>query len=104
MNMATFDHPSRPTDLSLLDARDDADAFRAAVRAWLARTVPNGWRKQQAAAGEEEQFRFQRWWAAEMAKVGMTSAHWPNAWGGEDLPIAQQIVFYEEIWQLSWSR
>ena len=92
-----IDHPARPTDLSLLSARSDADAFREAVRQWLARTVPAGWRTAQACANEDEQFRFQRWWAAEMAKVGMTSAHWPNAWGGEELPIGQQIVFYEEL-------
>lgn len=97
MISADFDHPATPTDRSLLDVRDDAEVFRQAVRDWLGRTVPEGWRSQQAAAPEEEQFRFQRWWAAEMAKVGMTSAHWPNAWGGEDLPIGQQIIFYEEL-------
>lgn len=97
MTISEFDQSPVLTDSSLLDARDDANAFRIAVRAWLESTVPESWRRDQAMAGEEEQLRFQHWWAAEMAKVGMTSAHWPNAWGGEDLPIAQQIVFYEEL-------
>lgn len=97
MTMAELDHPAHPTNMSLLNARDDAQGFRAAVRVWLDATVPPNWRHAQANAGEEEQLRFQHWWAAEMAKVGMTSAHWPNAWGGEDLPIEQQIIFYEEL-------
>ena len=87
----------RAQDRSILDARDDPDAFRAAVRAWLQRTVPAGWRAAQAAASPEEQLRFQRWWAGEVNKVGMASAHWPSAWGGEELAIAQQIIFYEEL-------
>lgn len=97
MTSSTFDQTLQPTDKSLLDARGDAGAFRAAVRAWLSRAIPADWRREQAAAGEEAQLRFQHWWAAEMARVGMTSAHWPSAWGGEDLPIAQQVVFYEEL-------
>lgn len=85
------------TDRSVLDARNDPDAFRQAVRNWLAKTVPADWHEQQAAASEEEQIEFQRWWFAQLASIGMTSAHWPAAWGGEELDIAQQIIFYEEL-------
>ncbi|HTH28610.1 MAG TPA: acyl-CoA dehydrogenase family protein [Sphingobium sp.] len=95
--MEAIEHPSEILDRALLDASGDSERFRAAVRDWLGRTVPSGWRAEQAAATEEEQLRFQRWWSVEMAKVGMTSAHWPAAWGGEELPIAQQIIFYEEL-------
>jgi len=89
--------PAPATDRSILDTRHDPAAFRAAVRAWFARTVPAGWRQQQAHASEEEQNVFQRWWMGELNKVGMASAHWPTAWGGEELEIAQQIIFYEEM-------
>jgi alkylation response protein AidB-like acyl-CoA dehydrogenase len=87
------------TDRSILDVGvgGDPTAFRATVRAWLTRSVPPGWHAQQAAASDEEQLAFQRWWFSQLVSVGMTSVHWPSAWGGEELGITQQIIFYEEL-------
>lgn len=84
-------------DSRILDARADPVRFRAEVRAWLERTVPDGWHRQQAVVGEEEHLAFQRWWFGELAGIGMTTAHWPAAWGGAGLGMAQQIIFYEEL-------
>jgi alkylation response protein AidB-like acyl-CoA dehydrogenase len=84
-------------DRTILDARDDPERFRSLVRAWLQRTVPQNWRQQQAAAGEEQQFSFQRWWFSELGKIGMATAHWAADWGGEALGVASQIIFFEEL-------
>jgi alkylation response protein AidB-like acyl-CoA dehydrogenase len=82
---------------TILDARADTERFRALVRDWLARTVPANWREDQAQRSEAEQFAFQRWWFDQLASIGMTTAHWPRQWGGEDMGVAAQIVFYEEL-------
>jgi alkylation response protein AidB-like acyl-CoA dehydrogenase len=84
-------------DRSILDARAEPEQFRAVVRAWLRRTVPDNWHAQQAVASEDEQFAFQRWWFDELAKVGMNTAHWAAEWGGEALGLRQQIIFAEEL-------
>jgi alkylation response protein AidB-like acyl-CoA dehydrogenase len=96
--MTTPDTGKKPlANPKILEARDDPERFRGVVREWLAESVPPGWHATQATAGEEEQIAFQRWWFAELGKIGMNSAHWPAKWGGEDLGIAQQIIFYEEL-------
>lgn len=96
--MTTFDTAKKPlANPAILAARDDPERFRSLVRDWLAKSVPTGWRETQASATEEEQITFQRWWFTELGKIGMTSAHWPAKWGGEELGIAQQIIFYEEL-------
>lgn len=82
---------------SILDARDDPERFRALIRGWFERTVPEGWHQQQATVSEEEHLAFQRWWFGELSKIGMTTAHWPSAWGGAGLGMAEQIIFYEEL-------
>jgi alkylation response protein AidB-like acyl-CoA dehydrogenase len=85
------------SDRSILDARDDPDRFRSLVRHWLAEAVSSQWRAEMSTADEQEQIAFQRRWFAKLSSIGMTTAHWPAAWGGEDLGIAQQIIFYEEL-------
>ena len=82
-------------DRSILNAHSDPDLFRQLVRTWLAKAVSPDWRAQMATADEKEQIAFQRHWFAKLSSIGMTSAHWPSAWGGEDLGIGQQIIFYE---------
>lgn len=85
------------SSLDILSKRDDLDAFRAALREWLARTVPAGWSERMAVAGEDEYIAFQRWWLAELYKVGLATPHWPRQWGGEDLGIRHQVEIYSEI-------
>jgi len=85
------------TDRSILDAHGDPDRFRKLVRTWLAQAVSPDWHANIATAEEKEQIEFQRQWFAKLSSIGITSAHWPSAWGGEDLGIQQQIIFYEEL-------
>lgn len=83
--------------MDILAQRHDLDAFRAAIRQWLAQTVPADWSARMAHASEAEFIAFQRWWFGELVKVGLATPHWPQQWGGEDLSIRHQVVMYEEI-------
>ena len=85
--------------MSILEHRNDLDAFRLALREWFADTVPQGWQKRMTNASHEEFRAFQHWWFQELNKVGLATPHWPAKWGGEDLSIAHQIVFFEEMAQ-----
>jgi alkylation response protein AidB-like acyl-CoA dehydrogenase len=80
-----------------LARRDDLDAFRAEVRAWLDATVPPDWFERSARQSEAEYVAFQRWWLGELKRVGLATSHWPKDWGGEDLSLRHQIVVSEEM-------
>lgn len=80
-----------------LGLKDDIDAFRAEVRAWLEATLPNDWQDRMRGATEDEFVDQQRWWLREMSKVGLATPHWPKEWGGEDLSLRHQIVVWEEM-------
>ncbi|WP_167693090.1 acyl-CoA dehydrogenase family protein [Sphingomonas azotifigens] len=75
----------------------DTEAFRAEVRAWLAATLPADWLATITGGGEQAYVDFQRWWFRELMKVGLATAHWPKAWGGEELPLEYQVVMNEEF-------
>ncbi len=73
------------------------DDFRAEVRQWCAARVPTDWRERQNGVDHEGYLAFQREWRATLAEGGYLVPHWPVAWGGSDMPLAQQIVLYEEL-------
>jgi alkylation response protein AidB-like acyl-CoA dehydrogenase len=85
------------SDMRILAKRDDLDAFRAEVRAWLAEIVPADMTEQLIRCGDAESFEIQRWWMAERHKVGLGTPHWPKEYGGADLSLAHQIVLAEEL-------
>lgn len=80
-----------------LSHRNDLEAFRAEVRAWLQAVVPDGWFARSAGAPEAEYLAFQRWWLSELQKVGLATPHWPKDWGGEDLSLRHQVIVSEEM-------
>jgi alkylation response protein AidB-like acyl-CoA dehydrogenase len=80
-----------------LSRRDDLEAFRQEVRAWLEATVPVDWRARMADASEEDYVAYQRWWFDEMREVGLATPHWPREWGGAELSLRHQVVIFEEI-------
>jgi alkylation response protein AidB-like acyl-CoA dehydrogenase len=86
-----------PRPFDPLAKRDDLDAFRAEVRAWLEAVVPADWQDRMRGASEADYVAFQHWWFAEMAKVGLATPHWPRDWGGADIGIRHQIIIFEEI-------
>lgn len=76
---------------------DNPQAFRAEVRAWLEATLPADWLQRVTGTGEQGYVEFQRWWFRELMQVGLATAHWPKAWGGEELPLEFQVIMNEEF-------
>lgn len=74
----------------------DLDAFRAEVRQWCADHVPSNWRDTQTGADDATFVAFQKDWFARLHAAGYAVPHWPAAWGG-GMPVAQQIVLYQEL-------
>jgi alkylation response protein AidB-like acyl-CoA dehydrogenase len=95
----TTEHATLPgtTDMRILSRQDDLDAFRAAVREWLAETVPPDAIQQMIDADEAEGVRIQREWMAARHTVGLGTPHWPKEYGGADLSLAHQIILAEEF-------
>lgn len=75
---------------------EDLDDFRAHVRAWCEAHVPTDWRRTQAGGSEDDFVAFQKTWFAELHAAGFAVPHWPREWGG-GLPVAEQIVLYQEL-------
>ncbi|MWA03525.1 acyl-CoA dehydrogenase [Actinomadura sp. LD22] len=71
-------------------------AFRAHVRDWCRTHIPVGWREAQTGVGEEEFVAFQKAWFQELRRAGFAVPHWPAEWGG-GMPVAEQIVLYQEL-------
>jgi alkylation response protein AidB-like acyl-CoA dehydrogenase len=80
-----------------LDYLDDLDAFRSEIRAWLQAVLPHDWKRRLLDASEEQYVEFQRWWFDELRKVRLANAHWPRAWGGEELSLRHSIILNEEL-------
>jgi alkylation response protein AidB-like acyl-CoA dehydrogenase len=74
----------------------DPDEFRATVRAWCDEHIPGDWRAAQTAVSDREFARFQKAWFAELHAAGYAVPHWPAEWGG-GMPVAEQIVLYQEL-------
>ncbi|MEV5835066.1 acyl-CoA dehydrogenase family protein [Nocardia sp. NPDC052112] len=75
--------------------RDPAD-FRAEVRDWCREHVPADWRQAQTGCAAAEFVAFQQWWFQQLRGAGFAVPHWPQAWGG-GMPVAEQIVLYQEL-------
>jgi alkylation response protein AidB-like acyl-CoA dehydrogenase len=80
------------------DTPEDA-AFRAEVRAFLAKELPIDLRAADDAIlgvgiGEDER---ERDWLRTLAKRGWVAPAWPKAYGGAGLSVMQQFVFNEEM-------
>lgn len=80
-----------------LACRHDINAFRAALRDWLPGAIPGNWRERVQTGGEEGYLATQREWFGALSAAGLGTAHWPAAWGGSDLPLSHQIVYFEEL-------
>jgi alkylation response protein AidB-like acyl-CoA dehydrogenase len=74
----------------------DLDAFRDHVRQWCVDHVPTDWRAAQTGASDEQFVAFQKSWFAELHTAGFAVPHWPAEWGG-GMPVAEQIVLYQEL-------
>ena len=80
-----------------LDFIADIDRFREEVRNWLTEAVPHDWKQQMSGASEAEYIEFQKQWAQQLVNAGLATPHWPQQWGGADLPLEHQCILAEEI-------
>ncbi|MGI5329565.1 acyl-CoA dehydrogenase family protein [Actinomadura nitritigenes] len=74
----------------------DLAGFRAEVRGWCREHIPADWRRAQTGVAEEEFVAFQKAWFQELRRAGFAVPHWPREWGG-GMPVAEQIVLYQEL-------
>lgn len=82
---------------SPLAVAHDLDAFRQSLREWLPQAIPHDWRERIRKGGEEAYLEVQKAWYHALSDAGLATAHWPSAWGGADLSLDAQIVFYAEL-------
>ena len=64
-------------DESILSHRSDIDAFRRALKGWLAVNVPKDWEQRLSRDYENEYPAVQREWLAKLESVGRGVPHWP---------------------------
>ncbi|HEY6871055.1 MAG TPA: acyl-CoA dehydrogenase family protein [Novosphingobium sp.] len=81
----------------IIDLKNDPKAFRAAIRDWIAETLPADWADVAERGTEDEAIEYQRWWFRELAKQGLAVPHWPQAYGGADLDLAGQMIVADEM-------
>lgn len=76
----------------------ELDQFRTKVRSWCEEHIPPDWRAAQTGVDDQEFARFQKAWFAELHAAGYAVPHWPAEWGaGGGMPVAEQIVLYQEL-------
>ncbi|WP_405530641.1 acyl-CoA dehydrogenase family protein [Streptomyces canus] len=74
----------------------ETEAFRTEVRAFLAKTLPPGW-KGIGALDEETAWAFARDWRRLLAERRYLSLAWPEQYGGRGLTKLHQVVLMEEL-------
>ena len=70
----------------------DLDQFRRAARAWLAANVPG----EEAPFEGPESREFVLAWQRRMYEGGWAGLTWPREYGGRDLSVDEQIIWFEE--------
>lgn len=68
------------------------DAFRDEVRTWLAEHAPREHRPHDLQAAREHDLDWQR----RQYEAGWAGIGWPVAYGGRDLSLTRQLIWYEE--------
>lgn len=74
----------------------DLGEFRSHVTQWCRAHIPGDWREAQTGVDDDGFVSFQKDWFAELHQAGFAVPHWPAQWGG-GMPLAQQIVLYQEL-------
>ncbi len=78
---------------------DRDNAFRAEVRAFLARELPADWAKiARHGPGSREQTDFSREFCGRLAAAGLLVPHWPKEHGGRGSSVWEHFILGEEMW------
>jgi alkylation response protein AidB-like acyl-CoA dehydrogenase len=78
--------------MQIVESQQDA-LFRAELRDWLAANVPATRRPE----GGDAQRDFDVAWRRRQFDGGWGHISWPEAYGGRGLPLARQLIWYEEL-------
>ena len=81
----------------ILDYTDLAPEFRAEIRSWLERNLPEGWLSGELPMTPEEREQFRIEWNAKLHKAGWICASWPKEYGGRGLTPLENIILTEEF-------
>ena len=84
--------------MQLRFSREDED-FRAEVADWLSANLSGDFAcvRHRGGPGDEHMYAEERKaWERCLAEGGWTCIGWPEAWGGKDASIEQQVIFNEE--------
>ncbi|HVL64566.1 MAG TPA: acyl-CoA dehydrogenase [Actinomycetota bacterium] len=81
-----------------MDFRDSPSEaeFRAVLRDWLERNLPEGWREQEASSGRGDEDVARRW-SRKLFDAGYAGLTWPKEYGGGGAPYTHQAIFLEEM-------
>ncbi len=80
-------------------------AFRARVRDFLARDLPDSWPEiARHGPGSPQQTAFSLEFCARLAEAGLLVPHWPTEWGGEGRSAWQHMILGEEMWAVGEPR
>ncbi|MBG0857120.1 acyl-CoA dehydrogenase family protein [Streptomyces spinoverrucosus] len=74
----------------------ETESFRTEVKAFLAETLPPGW-KGIGALDEDSAWAFARDWRRRLVERGYLSLTWPERYGGRGLSKLHQVVLMEEL-------
>lgn len=75
------------------------EAFRADARAWLADRLDGRFShvRGRGGPGDEHALFEERWeWERELGRGNWIGLAWPEAYGGRDASLVEQVIFYEE--------
>jgi alkylation response protein AidB-like acyl-CoA dehydrogenase len=78
---------------------EEDEAFRAEARAWLTDALEGefaGVRGRGGPGDEHALFEERLAWERALGAAGWTCLSWPRGYGGRDVTLLQQVIFYEE--------
>lgn len=78
---------------------DENLAYRARVRDFLKRELPEDWNEiARHGPGSRQQTDFSLDFCARLAAADLLVPHWPSQWGGQDRPTWEHFILGEEMW------
>ena len=81
------------------DWSEGQQAYRAKVRAFLARALPSDWPQiARHGPGSPEQTAFSLDFCPKLAEAGLLVPHWPAEWGGQGGTAWEHFILGEEMW------
>lgn len=82
---------------------DEDEAFRREVSDWLEAELSGDFRDVRGRGGPGDEHAMldeRRAWEKRLGEAGWTCVGWPREYGGRELPLSQQMIYYEEYARL----